>query len=453
MGFSRRLASSFALAGTCALLLLVNCSDDEQSTNPTPDSGTAGDGAVGEGGAAEDGDVPPLVVCSSPLRMDTSFGQGGIASEALVGPVDPPDHVLPLADGRLLVYGFRALDRLLPTGAHDPSFNLDPKLAARLTSSSSSSDLTLCRGAIAPGNGSILACTGDEGARDGLFVYRLREDGSLDPSYGSEGVAALYLDGRDGAATTDIRAEQELVTTSDGVSYVFGALTPSGAQTGVHDAFVARLTSSGVLDPSFAGGKGYFVAGSPTKDTPALGALRPDGKLTFAMRTKFPGSGGITSVYLIRPDGTTDEAYGDAGAIELADSVLLQQLPSGDLLIQDAQYLSKRLSTGQPDVSFGDAGRVSLDDGTNDQYSAFAHFGDGSAVVLGAWDGTSSLRRFDAHGKPCGERFTLPAIPAQNAVFSSITTGPDGAIYIGFLAYEPSTEGERRTRFIFKIVQ
>jgi uncharacterized delta-60 repeat protein len=95
-----------------------------------------------------------------------------------------------------------------------------------------------------------------------LFVARLTADGSMDPTWGSAGVVDFHAPGRAGLicdeeiASLGVRA---LRPQSDGTLLVAGTLARSSAD--VPEPVLARLRSDGSFDPTF--GTGASRSSSP----------------------------------------------------------------------------------------------------------------------------------------------------------------------------------------------
>src|SRR5262249_1027422 len=114
----------------------------------------------------------------------------------------------------------------------------------------------------------------DQVAGDGadLALWRFTPDGSPDPSFGSSGHAVPSLPGRQEA--------QALAIQGDGKVVVAGFRVASGNQ----DFMVARFTTNGLPDPSFAAAgytSGSFGPGVRQDGVFAV-AIQRDGKIVVA---------------------------------------------------------------------------------------------------------------------------------------------------------------------------
>lgn len=164
-------------------------------------------------------------------RLDTSFAAPagydrvvqGTASRADAVAVDPAARVV--VAGTVLGGGPSALIviRYLPSGRHDRRFGAAGQV---MLSGPASEQAVALR---ARGGRLYLASTASDAGRDGVRVRRLLDDGSVDPSFGSRGVAEI-----------PDRAALGMVVFPDGRIAV---LTTQST--------VVRLTARGAIDPLF----------------------------------------------------------------------------------------------------------------------------------------------------------------------------------------------------------
>ena len=129
--------------------------------------------------------------------------------------------------------------------------------------------------------------------------------GSLDLSFGSNGVATLTIPG-----LSLVQATKVLVQPTD------GKIVVAGLQPGtVGSVVVARLTAAGSLDTTFGGGKGYVQPGlgsASTQDGANI-ALQPDGKIVV-VGSVVSGASTLLAVARLQPlDGSLDSTFGTSG--------------------------------------------------------------------------------------------------------------------------------------------
>ena len=223
-------------------------------------------------------------------------------------------------------------------------------------------------------------------------VLRLNVDGTLDPTFGSDGVALIdiSLGYDDGYA---------MLLQPDGKIVVAGAAEPISEN---FDLAIARLNADGSADATF-GIDGMTVLDLGGNNEVALGiALVEDGKLVVA---GFSNANTDFDVAFARfnADGTLDTTFGTSGSVlvdangenNLAHSLTQQAdgkliacgsiLPSPqDFLVGD--MMAVRINAnGTVDTSFGVAGFAIIDTGTTIGESATcAALPDGTLVLAGA---------------------------------------------------------------------
>ncbi len=185
-----------------------------------------------------------------------------------------------------------------------------------------------------------------------LAVVRYLADGSLDDTFGTEGRAVLDLGPRSYGYTVRLQPDGRIV-----VAGKLGGQFPS-------DLFVARLLANGSLDPSF-GTDGVTVLDYRTQDYGSGLAVQPDGRIVVTGASGFEEVQNLSRTRLL-PDGTLDPTFKN-GVLFLngrentgAD---VAALPSGHLLVVGGKYvgadnLLRLRPDGTLDTSFGDAGVV-----------------------------------------------------------------------------------------------
>lgn len=261
------------------------------------------------------------------------------------------------------------------------------------------------------GGGAVLALCAAAGAGAAAAVPPA---GFPDTSFGAGGLAQTpFGAGARGAA---------LALGPDGAITVAGDVRGSAGEA----ALVARFTSSGALDPSFAGGGGRLDrfgagagAGAPQRANAVV--VAPDGSTIVA-----GVAGSQIMVARLRPDGELDGLFGAGGVVlrDLADGAAIP--PGGGLaaiaLTPDGQILVAG-SVGVPaDDHYGDGepgeqvvvGRLS-DRGVPDP-----SFGPNGFAVLQL--GARSARR------PARSKAAALALgPGGTILVAGRSSGPDGA--------------------------
>ena len=192
-----------------------------------------------------------LFVRGTPGSLDTTFGVGGMVT-SLLAPIGQLNHAGLSPDGKIVVVGttgggsIRAI-RLTPDGTIDPSFGAQGIAATNLAVINGA----LPRVAI-DGTGRVLVSGTDLTVNPRKpAVARFRPDGQPDPTWGANGIAAFDFVDSEGF---DL-AGGPLGTTFLVVASSYTRLS------------LLRLTSTGAVDTNFSAPVGYRTLRSPT-DTP-----------------------------------------------------------------------------------------------------------------------------------------------------------------------------------------
>ncbi|MCB0764619.1 MAG: hypothetical protein KDB84_07945, partial [Flavobacteriales bacterium] len=252
--------------------------------------------------------------------FDPTFGNSGEYEHLIGNDFCWAQDVALMDDGRIVVVGTTytagisahdvAVARYLATGALDSGFGTAGTVVIPW------SVVTDGANAIAVlMDGSVLVA-GSEGINPAyVTASKLLPDGTLDTDFGVNGTVRTYT----GVSPT--RCGAIAIDASDRI-LLAGTAAQDGTQRG---SYLCRLTSDGVLDPSF-GNSGELINGTPGvyEETPAM-ALQADGKIVLAGIT---GAGTAIDVRLIRYtdaaitsvrplDGSFDMLIADDGGLEL----------------------------------------------------------------------------------------------------------------------------------------
>ena len=221
--------------------------------------------------------------------LDESFGEGGeLATDATA---------VALSDGRIVTASVGSFQRYTVDGALDTTFG---------TNGTTAVDLGRVREVVVQSDGSILA-TGQRPGRQGLYVVRLNEDGTIDEDFGTDGYAALgfnagsYGDG-------DFGGSRALAVTAGGKILVGGAST------------LARLNPDGSLDESFGTGGTARLSGSALDiEVEEDGDILASG--SFGDRNTF-------ALFRFESSGRLDDSFGDGGVFTVDFPGVLEQANS-----------------------------------------------------------------------------------------------------------------------------
>lgn len=281
--------------------------------------------------------------------LDTSFdGDGRVTlsmldDRALTGAIQP--------DGKILVAGTNtaafAIVRYNPNGSLDTSFDGDGIVSTSVGSGNAGiSDLKLL-----PDGKFVVSGFCWNGLNDDYAVARYNSDGSLDTTFGTNGIVITPIfSGRDLANSIAVQPDGKYVVTGQ-------------ASTGGFDRFATvRFNNDGTLDTTFDV-DGIVTTPFGIQGSPATRVFaQPDGKILvsgFATFSPFPNFNADFVVVRYNPDGSLDNS--------------LYEEPAGQL--------------------FGVGGIARVDISAVDQTPAMAVQPDGRIVLAGLSNGLLSVSR------------------------------------------------------------
>jgi uncharacterized delta-60 repeat protein len=405
------------------------------------------------------------VARAAPGDLDPSFGQAGRVGIVSGGP-EHANAVVVQSDGRIVVAGGDVVYRLSPNGSLDPTFNDNGRLGIDSGGGESARALAL------QPDGKILVAGYESANNDtNVLVHRLNPNGSLDLTFDGGGLRRIVTSAREAANALALQPDGKILVAGnslvganfDAVVYRLGpdgaddwtfngngrvaidsgggeganavAATPDGRivvagvtadATGKSDAAIYRLTSTGALDPTFNGTGTVAIDGGGFEVAHAL-ALQPDGRIVVAGSTTVNAA---AVVYRVNSNGSLDPGFDGDGAVRLDDGRdafaygLALQLDgrivvAGSVTASDnADAVVHRLNAnGSMDAGFGQAGRVSIDDGGNEYAYALALQPDGKIVGAGETSRGNDAVVYRLHG---GEPVSAP--PAVSGPAMSATS-------------------------------
>jgi uncharacterized delta-60 repeat protein len=283
--------------------------------------------------------------------LDTSFDGDGRATIDF-GDQDVAEAVALQPDGKIVVAGYTTLNldvavvRLRPDGSLDPDFDGDGKKTIDYAGGDQA------RGVVVQPDGKIVvAGVGGPGVE--VAVTRLNTDGSFDTTFDGDGTAGVDFGASDQASAVALQADGKIVV----VGYTSAA----------DQMLVVRLDANGALDPTFdSDGKWTIAYGGVSLGRDI--AVQPDGKIVAV------GVGGLFDDFTVaRLDstGTLDPTFAgdgarfvDLGGDDFAAGVVLQ--PNGKIVIagdvNDDDFAFVRLNPdGLLDLPFDGVGNASID--------------------------------------------------------------------------------------------
>ena len=305
--------------------------------------------------------------------LDTSFGVGGKVTTDM-GQTENASSVVVQPDGKIIVGGGTypifpssggqfALVRYNSNGSLDTSFGDDGIVQTTFsTSGCYASALALQT------DGKIVAAGTnyrDFSSNSDFGLVRYNSNGTLDTSFGTNGLVSTEFDGMLDAASS-------VLIQSDGKIVAVGSASSSAT---FYDFAVVRYLANGQIDTSFGtAGKVRTDFGGANLDIAYAGALQADGKIIAAGVTT-DRSGSKTPFALARynSNGTLDTSFSSdgrtsvdfGGYFQAVYQVLVQ--PDGKIVAagypnsegSDSDFLLTRLnSNGSIDTTFGAAGKV-----------------------------------------------------------------------------------------------
>lgn len=296
--------------------------------------------AAGRGGSG--GDFA-LARYNSDGTLDPSFGTGGFTLTNLGGPNDYAATLLVQANGRIVLGGKGGsttnayLVRYTSAGALDTGFGTGGISAYDYGGGSTSDDI---KQIVQQADGKIVAVAAayDATTKYNFAIARYNSDGTLDPSFGTNGITAVdFLGSNDYAYGVTLQGDSKIVATGS----VYKPTAPTDTLVGL-----ARFNSDGTLDSTF-------------------------------------GSGGKVAVQINGGKSTTTRQI-----IDQADGGLLVAGYSQNIASNNYDYfLARFLADGSPDASFGSGGTTLTDFGYNgaDTASGVAYSAaDGMVILTGA---------------------------------------------------------------------
>jgi uncharacterized delta-60 repeat protein len=382
--------------------------------------------------------------------VDTSFGDGGKVTTTFIQ--DDSDYsvanaVARQADGKLIAVGFAtnldaykstfAMARYNTDGSLDSSFGQGGLVMTVIRERQSFDDADKANAIAIEPDGKIVLAGGTGGMFHKDFALaRYNSDGSLDTSFGEQGVKAIDINEDDNDAYA-------VAVQSDG-KVVIGGVTSHAYND---DFAVMRLAADGQVVASFGSGGLATLDFRGGADRVNGLVIRPDGKIVAggygSLEFPEPCSDPPCTMYgfalaQYNTNGTLDSGFGNGGKAQAELSVTtlgnaLVRLPDGRLAIAGTLHTSNSSTTtddfgisiysanGVLDTSFGNGGVIATNFATGidsgDKVNALALQADGKVVAagVGAVDslGVASdfaLARYDLNSGGGGQ--PTPTTPA-----------------------------------------
>ncbi len=238
--------------------------------------------------------------------LDTSFGTGGVATIAVIS--DPLIAQEPLAFaqvdlGRILIITPKELIRLTAGGNLDPDFDTDGRkpISLPVVNNADAVGLTDSLGRF------VIVTNATTNNVKQIRVFRVLQDGTLDPSYPNNGVTLnnMQLSGRGIALDSQNRVLLPVVAT---------ATTNPQPESLFR---VIRLNASGILDTNFdTDGQAQVSFGAENQGARAVTVLS-NNKIMVVGSARQTGNGTVATsdfaAMRLNENGSLDTSFGNAG--------------------------------------------------------------------------------------------------------------------------------------------
>lgn len=332
--------------------------------------------------------------------LDTSFGDGGIATTSIADQ-DRAYTVVQQPDGKLVAAGTArltpaAIVRYNADGSLDTSFGDDGIVTP---------DIELYPRALAvQADGKIVAAGLTYRGTRGLFgLIRLNVDGTMDESFGKDGLVRT-------AVGTRFNAAHALVLQNDG-KLVAGGVGGKRGGPQTSEFAVARYNPDGSLDSSFSADGKVVTRMGPENDRVEALVVQGDGKLVAGGWTGETTFGPILfALARYTPDGRLDTSFSGDGKV--TTSISSRSFARGLVAQSDGKLvaagesseefaLARYNADGSLDPTFGGDGIVITPIGPYANATALALQEDGKLVAAGTtrnastFDWEFALARYD----------------------------------------------------------
>jgi uncharacterized delta-60 repeat protein/CSLREA domain-containing protein len=274
-----------------------------------------------------------------PGDLDPGFGQNGTVTTPIGEAVttEEANSVVLQGDGKVVAGGYTnrngnvdfALARYNADGTLDSSFGTGGEV---VTAISSASDVI--NAVAVQSDGKIIAAgiTGAGTGQQNIALARYNSDGSLDTSFGSNGIVITVLGPPENRANA-------VALQRDGKIVVAGSSWSNSARFGA----VLRYNSDGSLDSSF-GQNGIALISNLSSEQPNAIVVQADGKLVTA-GTTFNGVHAKISLIRLTSGGAYDSTFGNGGKV--LTSVSAGADIANDLAVQaDGKLVAAGSTTG-----------------------------------------------------------------------------------------------------------
>jgi uncharacterized delta-60 repeat protein len=303
-----------------------------------------------------------------------------------------------------------------------------------------------------------------------LAVARYTASGSLDTSFGSQGIFT-----RDHCPYESI---EEIAIQPDGKIVAAGWALPPNHSTD-YDFVIFRLTTNGALDPTFAGGNIVFTDFDGSSDNAYALALQADGRIVVggSAKSSYSGYNPVLGLARYNANGTLDSTFGTHGKVitsiagnadEFEDScyeLLVRPVPlslTGEEQIiavgsrySPSDYIGSinyslgallcYLPDGSLNPSFGAGGIVLTSFSSRDIVTCAVRQADGKIVIAGqsyeqAIGFQFALARYNSNGTldiNFGQGGIVRTVIGSRSIVNDLAFTPQGGIVAAGRSYSP----------------
>jgi uncharacterized delta-60 repeat protein len=331
--------------------------------------------------------------------LDPSFDGDGIVITDISSRSDEGRSVRLQSDGKIVMGGYSciaatedcdfALARYNADGSLDVSFGVDGIVLTDFDGAASAISAI----AIQPDGKIVAVGDSSNSSSDEYALARYNDDGSLDTGFDSDGKVTFGIGLADYPSDMVLQPDRKII--------VVGAsdIDPS---YGVFRMSAARLNDDGSLDPSFDG-DGKLIVNLDGDRAASAVALQANGKILIAGRKfiNYSNEGGDFSMVRVNADGALDATFGDGGFVntdfyysneEGSRAIAIQN--DGKIVLAGSAgkggtlelALARYHSNGSLDTSFSGDGKVSTSVQDYDGASDIRLQSDGKIVVAGTSD-------------------------------------------------------------------
>ena len=234
-----------------------------------------------------------------------------------------------------------------------------------------------------------------------LYIYKLNSNGSLDSTFGSNGIQTISL-GLNLANTDAADDAKKIIGLADGKILIAGFTEAVSNNDGLNNFAVARLNANGSVDQSF-GTNGVQIIDFGFDDQLTSMQVTPDNKILLAGNVyNFDLSSTKIALVRLNTNGAIDTSFGTNGKVtttvgsslndvifdmkvQLNGSIIVGgSTENPNSLLASDFVLIKYASNGALDTSFGTGGIATLDfNSSNETINSIAIQTDGKIIATG----------------------------------------------------------------------